>query len=385
MMPPSNSQPQGFEDWRKSIRFDDVRIGIVARLNSVVALNDAAAAIWDLLVETRDPGLIASAYRANCPARAEFAEEDIGTCLSLWRDQELLDAPPSEAARPQPRAQQPTGELAFRRALQVCEATIAVEIEGTELAEIFRVLTQEFPSAETAAITLRASGRNNRWWLYKDGVCIRLANSLMLIRGLLVAEMLNTAAALPARAMIHGAALARDGHGVLLTGASGAGKSTLSAIMVAKGWQLAAEDCAIFDAEMRVVPMPFALSIKSGAVSTLKPFFPDLASAQVFRLGRRHVRYQPLPPSMRATDRVKPAMIINVRYRPEMASTEVISRRQSALEALQLFLTEESRIDFEQDGGIPFLKFVEETPAYELEYGNAEAAESALRNLLPQA
>jgi len=273
--------------------------------------------------------------------------------------------------------------MAFRKTLALGCTSVTIEIEAPILGSILADLTSEFPMADTAATTLSALGSRENWLLIKDGKGIRQANSLMLIRGLIVAEMLNTAAAaLPAHAMIHGAALVRNGHGILMTGASGAGKSTLAAVMVAKGWQLAAEDCAIFDCEMRVVPMPFALSIKSGSVSTLRRFFPDLDSAQVFRLGRRLVRYQPLPPSRRATNPVKPTMIVDVRYRADLAPTEVISRPLSPLEALQLFLTEESRIDFEQDDGLAFLKFVEETPAYALEFGNAEAAEEALRNLL---
>lgn len=369
--------------WRKSIPFDGIRIGVVPNLNALVALNDTAAAIWDLLADVRDPALATSAYRTNFPARSEFAEEDIGACLSLWRDQGLLAVHPAATQRHQPRDLPLTGQLSLCCALRVGETTIAVEIEDTELSEIFRILAEEVTSAKTAKTILRATGSNKRWRLFKDGICIRRADSLMLIRGLMVAEMLNTAAAaLPAQAMIHGAALVRDGCGVLLTGASGAGKSTLAAVMVAKGWQLAAEDCAIFDAAMGVLPMPFALSIKSGAVSALKPYFPALETARVFHLGRRRVRYQPLAPSQRATDRVKPAMIFDVRYRPDLKPTDVLSRPLSPLETLQLFLTEESRIDFEIEGGVPFLKFVEETPAFALEFGNAETAEQAICQLL---
>jgi len=384
MTEPLQWRPEAVSAWRKSFVFDGVRIGLVPPVNSVVALNDSAAAIWDLLIETRDPALTASLYRDSFPARTESADEDVKSCVALWQKLGLFHiASPCSVTPLQESIQPSSHELSFCSTLDLGGTTISIEIEDPELAALFRILTQEFRAVEVSKTTLRATGSSRAWCLLMNGKLLRRANSLMLIRGLIVAEMLNTAAAaLPAHAMIHGAALAHDGTGILLTGTSGAGKSTLAAVMVAKGWQLAAEDCAIFDGAMRIAPIPFALSVKSGSVSTLRRFFPDLDSAQVFRLGHRLVRYQPVPLSRRATTPIKPRMIVDVRYRTNLSPTEVISRPLSPLEALRLFLTEESRIDFEQDDGVTFLKFVEETPAYALEFGNAEAAEETLRNLL---
>ena len=42
--------------------------------------------------------------------------------------------------------------------------------------------------------------------------------------------------------MVHGAAVGRDGKGVLLTGAGGSGKSTLTAAAIAEGWETTGDD-----------------------------------------------------------------------------------------------------------------------------------------------
>ena len=46
-------------------------------------------------------------------------------------------------------------------------------------------------------------------------------------------------------AVIHAAAVARNGHAILLAGRSGAGKSTLAASLVRQGWRLLADDMAV--------------------------------------------------------------------------------------------------------------------------------------------
>ena len=156
--------------------------------------------------------------------------------------------------------------------------------------------------------------------------------------------------------------------------------STLSAWLIARGSRLLAEDLAAFGDNWQVHPLPFALSIKDGAVGTLAPDYPGLAAATPHRLGPREVRYQSLPPGARATEPQRPRLFLEVRYTAEMGTAPAEVEPLTEIEALGLFLNEESHIGFERADTADFLDFVARTPAYRLHYGDIPTAERAIRD-----
>ncbi|MFQ5410778.1 MAG: hypothetical protein ACE5EC_00715 [Phycisphaerae bacterium] len=75
---------------------------------------------------------------------------------------------------------------------------------------------------------------------------------------------------LPHYLQIHASALSRHGIGAVFPGSPGAGKSTLAAALLARGWAYATDEFALIDPDdLRLVPYPRALSIKSGSVAAL--------------------------------------------------------------------------------------------------------------------
>ena len=75
---------------------------------------------------------------------------------------------------------------------------------------------------------------------------------------------------LPDFLQIHASALSLDGMGAVFPGSPGAGKSTLAAALLAHGWDYATDEFALIDPDdLRLVPYPRALSIKSGSVAAL--------------------------------------------------------------------------------------------------------------------
>ncbi len=375
--------------WQKSAALGTAWLGIIPAWNAVTALNPAAADIWDLLIETGEVGAAAARYARAWPDRADVAVKDVTTCLIAWERQGLLHAPePSPeqrqianmAAMPAP----PPGAAGFRRTVSVAEVAVTVEIADPALADVIEDLLADFPdTAAPAARKLQSTGPKGGWYLYLDGAPARLAASFVEARGQIVAELVRLAAGADSwLATAHGAVLTGPSGAVFLAGSTGAGKSTLSAGLVALGWRLLAEDLAAFDAEVRVAPMPFALSIKEGAVAVLRDAFAQLARARAHQLGPRRVRYQGLPARSRATRAERPRLIVDVAYTPDLAPEDVVLSRLSPIEAFDLFMNEESFIDFAHDNARGFLDFVEQTPAYEIRYGSISAAERALRERL---
>jgi len=375
--------------WRRSAGFGAARVGIIPAWNAVTLLNPAAAAIWDLLIETRDAGATAAAYARQMPARAHAAEADVGACLDVWQKQGLFHPPaPSDEEwqlkaledRPLP----PGKPVSFRRTVSVAGVPTTLEIEDPTLGEVVADLLVDFTDTDCAPRrVLRSSGPRDVWVLSLDGRPARVATSLPLARGQIVAELVRIAGGDTGwRATVHGAVLSGPSGPVLLAGETGAGKSTLSAGLVALGWRILAEDIAALGDDWAVCPLPFALSIKDGAVDTLAPAFPDLTTARIHQLGPRRVRYQGLPAQARAERPEQPRMVLDVGYTAQMGDRPAEFHRLTALETLGLFMNEESYVGFERDDTGGFLDFVARIPAYRIRYGNIAAAERGIRERL---
>lgn len=375
--------------WRPSIAFGGAHIGIIPAWNAVALLNPAAALIWDLLCKTCDADATATAYATECPERARQASADVTACISAWDAQGLFRAPaPSEetlllqdiGAEPGRAG----ADVALRRVISVGDIPTLLEVEDPELANVVDGLLIDF--SDTDAVPhrhLRASRPNGGWLLSIDGVPTRAAPNLVLARGQIVAELVRVAAGETGwRAIVHGAVLSGASGAIFLAGASGAGKSTLSAGLVARGWRILAEDLAAFGPGWTVCPLPFALSIKEGAVDALRAAYPDLAGATVHELGPRRIRYQSVPAPQRATEPERPRMIFEVCYSPDMGKAPATYERLTAIDALALFMNEESFIDFEREDSMGFLDLVEHTPAYRIRYGSTDMAAQCIADLM---
>jgi hypothetical protein len=83
--------------------------------------------------------------------------------------------------------------------------------------------------------------------------------------------------------VFHASAITNGGQCVLFLGDSGSGKSTISALLMANGYDLLADDFVPVDgSSTEIFFFPAAISVKKNALDHLIPIYPQLASAKEF-------------------------------------------------------------------------------------------------------
>src|SRR5262249_37136280 len=184
-------------------------------------------------------------------------------------------------------------------------------------------------------------------------------------------------------AYFHAAAVSRGELSILLPGVSGTGKSTLAAYLVAKGFDYLGDDCiALARSNRSLRPLPTCLSLKTGSWPILTPLYPELPSLPVINCHGRYSRYVQ-PRKARHTGGERTVILF-----PSYAKSN--TTRVTPLPALE---TMKRLIWIGTDLYRPtthatlaeFLKFLEQTPAYELVYSDLSCAKSVIEQQLDRA
>jgi hypothetical protein len=184
-------------------------------------------------------------------------------------------------------------------------------------------------------------------------------------------------------ALMHGAALARNGHGLALIGSSGTGKSTLAAGLMGTGFDYLADDLVALSApDAAVVPWPLPLSLKSGSMDILISQYPELARATRYRT--KGVEARLLVPSAGVWD-AEPVKLRTLVFPRFTAGAPPVLRRLSAFEALERLLTDRVWLGdpITEDRVTAFLAWLDETPAYAVSYGTLADPVRLIESVVP--
>lgn len=283
----------------------------------IYELNDMAAYIWCRLGEGHRPAAVMDGLvdlGVPCGAAGGYVRE----VLSEWRRLGLVV--PADGVPAGPVASRSSGR---RQLLRIAGLAIEIRHATDALARLaapaFAHLQAGGPDANGRPVVdlslstepvgdrfrLRAGGR-------EIGTC-DLDEILPALKAQLTEDVLAHA---DYSIAIHAASLACRGRMLLLCGEPGAGKTTLTVALAHRGFGYAGDDIALLMPTGRVMGVPFAASVKSGAWPLVAGLRPDLDDLRIFRRSDdQHVRYLP-PAAPPAAEPLRLGWVVLLRRQP---------------------------------------------------------------------
>jgi hypothetical protein len=355
--------------------------------NTLLAYNDVAGEVWDRIESGWSQPDIVAAIAELWGIAGPLAQRDVQAILDLWRDQALLVGERELARAPSITSAQPVAELGPAPPAWVCTIrgvpiafSVAAELQ-TPIRALLRHL--ETPAARPQSrmeITRTPSG----FLFCEDGrERLRSGDAAVVLGALYVAVLERIRPGVEWFALIHGAALARDGSGVALLGSSGSGKSTLGAALMREGFDFLSDDIVPLAApDAAIVPWPLPLSLKPGSIDVLLPRIPELESAPRYRT--KGVEARTLTPPQQAWD-LEPVGLNILLFPRFVEGAAPQFRKLSPFEALERLLTDRVWLGdpITEERATAFLAWLERTPAHALVYGTLDDALGLVEGVMP--
>ena len=186
-------------------------------------------------------------------------------------------------------------------------------------------------------------------------------------------------------ATFHASTINNGNEAIMIIGESGNGKSTLSAILMAHGFDLLADDFTPMLAEnQHLYRFPAAISIKKGAFQLIENLFEgfDKTALQTSTSKNTTVKY--LPPSkpfLTSQKHFACHKLVMVKYDPKVLSELCECSSEKFLETF----IPESWISPKPEHSKLFLTWLKDLKVYELNYSNNDFAVSKFKELFDQA
>lgn len=182
-------------------------------------------------------------------------------------------------------------------------------------------------------------------------------------------------------ATFHASTICNDKEAVMIIGDSGNGKSTLSALLMANGFDLLADDFTPMLGQNRhLYRFPAAISIKEGAFSMIEALYDSFNQAELQVSSSKHTTVKYLPPSSPFKSSQKHFSchkLVMVKYAKD-ASSEL--RECSSEKILKIFIPD-SWISPQPEHSKSFLNWLKELTFYELTYSDNEFAIERFKEL----
>ncbi|MDA3905738.1 MAG: hypothetical protein PF484_06655 [Bacteroidales bacterium] len=179
--------------------------------------------------------------------------------------------------------------------------------------------------------------------------------------------------------VLHASAVGNDRNSVLFLGDSGNGKSTASAIALASGLSLIADDFVPIDTSGQVLAFPAAISVKKQALEFLSTRFPELLKAKEYELKAMNKTVRYLAPKIiqhNPSRNIK--ALVFIQY-----TTDVdFELKPLDIHLAFKYLVSDSWLSPKEENARFFMDWIADLPAYHLRYSNNEKMLSAVQKLL---
>jgi len=358
--------------WVRKFPIDGGLLLLDANSNRLFAYNDTACFAWELIEAGRSVDDMEIEFERAWGIPRSRARADLQSILAQWRSQGLI----AGAGRGPAAAEfEPAGAVDRHHAAPARWASewtctiggivMAFAIE-TDLPTVRLFLGHlETPGAQPQTRIEIRGNVSTEAVLIRDGLeRMRTSDPALLVGGVWHAVLECIHPNVRWRAIMHGAALARNGAGLALAAPSGSGKTTLAAGLVSRGFDYLSDDA---------VPWPLPLSIKPGSMALLKSRFPELEDAPAYSKKGSEARLLVPATTVWDASAVKLRTLIFPRF---IAGAPPKQRRLQPFEAAQNLLSDriwlgypitEARVQ-------SFLDWLEDTPAFAISYGTLDDA-----------
>jgi len=373
----------------EAIEFEGRLLLVWQRNRTLLILNESARIVWETMRAGVGAEEIATLLSQGYGIPRGQAREDVAAMLAQWRAHELVDAgsdrqpAPGGRSAEQGLAPRPARrrDVAVERVYSPCGTAFRLAVEPPEL--------QHWLDRLLAHTEMTGTAPREVIGLFRDGTeHVVTLNGTERHRCAPVDE----AAGAVVRAIcdlsypdadwslfIHAAAVARGDQAIVLAGPNGSGKSTLTAALIASGLEYFSDDVVPFDCRaMRIVPVPFALSVKEGSWPTLAGLYPVLDDLSDFAAGARRVRF--LPPLEQAVRRTGASVraLVFPRFRP---GQRFALERLAPADALVDLVRASRPLALDRPRLDRTLAWVRTVPAYRLTYAHLAQASAAVQEM----
>jgi hypothetical protein len=171
----------------------------------------------------------------------------------------------------------------------------------------------------------------------------------------------------------HASTVVKNDQAVMIIGDSGKGKSTFTALLLAKGFEILADDLSpVLAKDTFVYPYPSGISIKSGAFDLLNSRLPDFSDLSEHYINpyKGYVKYVAAPKSKGYLHGYSCKIMVRIHY---TKGAETSLQPISISEALGTLIPE-SWVAAERYNAQQFLNWIKDINFYELTYSDSKEA-----------
>jgi hypothetical protein len=374
----------------EAIAFEGRLLVVGPERRVLLILNETARIVWETLRAGVGAGELAALLSQGYGLPLARARADVAALLDQWRAHALLDDGsdrPAPSGRRHARPRRATGsaigrDFGVQRVYNPCGTAFRLAVEPSGLRRwLERLLAHtETPGAAPRDVIalFRAGGehvvtRNGRE-RQRSAAVDEAAGAV--VRAICDLSYPDADWSL----FMHAAAVATGDRAVVLAGPNGSGKTTLTAALISSGFDYFSDDVVPFDCRTtRILPIPFALSVKEGSWSILSGLYPVLDGLPAYDAGGRKVRY--LPPPERAMRRAGAAVraLVFPRFRP---GGRFELERLAPGDALVDLVGASRPLALDRPRLMRTLAWVRTVPAYRLTYARLAEAGDVVRELL---
>jgi len=354
--------------------------------NSLSIYNESALQVWEFLEQGRSLDELAPDFAASFGISEDLARRDVEAILHQWQSQGLIQVdgqkgPPVSKPYADVKAdwtQIPAPRWAATLTCTIRNVIIQFSIEPHNWTDFLQIFFKhlETPGAEPdVRIGLRETAVGEIALLVDDIERLRTADGGELISAVNQIILEHIHSGVEWFAIIHGAAVARNGNALAFPAACGSGKTTLAAYLLTRGFTYLADDqIALSAPDGLILPWPMPLSIKPGSWDVLLEAYEDLPSFPHYRTKRGSARQLVPPSQVWDTEPVPVQALVFPQYGP---GENVKLTRLTSFQALARLLGDKTWLGYPitERRVQAFYAWLDKRPTYMLVHGDvAEAA-----------